>query len=140
MCNVKTLNLLPAVLASKKAEESGCDEAVFIRDGIVTECAHSNIFTVKDGIVYTHPKGPHILPGITRKRVLYFCEQLGIECHEKKFTKSELLTADEILVTSTTKLCVRADEIDKSGVGHKNRRSSIAAELIIKALEEDFLA
>ena len=138
MCNVKTLNLLPAVLASKKAEECGCEEAVFIRDGILTECAHSNIFIIKEGIAYTHPEVPHILPGITRRRVLYLCERLGIECREQKFSKEELLSADEILVTSTTKLCVRTGKIDKFRVECKCKRSAVAADAIIKALKDDF--
>ncbi len=138
MCNVKTLNLLPAVLASKNAEERGCDEAVFIKDGFVTECAHSNIFAVKDGVLYTHPNGPLILPGITRKRVLFFCDRLGIEYKEKEFTKEQLFTADEILVTSTTKLCLKADEIDGVKISKGNAKFSVS-DAIMQALREDFL-
>lgn len=137
MCDIKTLNLLPAVLASKKAEECGCDEAVFIRDGVVTECAHSNVFIVKDGVVSTHPVGPHILPGITRKRVLYLCRKLGIEYCEKKFSRKDLFSADEVLITSTSKLCIKASLIDGLEVGCKNAENSLA-NAIIDSLEEDF--
>lgn len=136
MCNVKTLNLLPAVIASKAADDRGCDEAVFIRDGIVTECAHSNIFIVKDGVLYTHPEGPFILPGVTRKRVLYFCERLGIGYAEQKFSKEDLFTADEVLVTSTTKLCVKAEEID--GISIEKRGVESVADAIISSLREDY--
>lgn len=135
MCDVKTLNLLPAVLASKKAEDAGCDEAVFIRDGFVTECAHSNIHIIKDGILYTHPNGKFILPGITRKRLLYFCELLSVPYEERPFSREELCEADEVLVTSTTKLCLRAVEIDGEKVG--NCDSGIGKRLIF-ALFEDF--
>ena len=136
MCNVKTLNLLPAVIASTEAEEKGCDEAVFIRNGIVTECAHSNICIVKGGVLYTHPEGPLILPGVTRRRVLYFCEKLGIPYAEREFTKEDLFTADEILVTSTTKLCAKVEEIDGIKVGKSGAKS--VADAIISSLREDF--
>lgn len=134
MCNVKTLNLLPAVIASKKAEELGCDEAVFIRDGIVTECAHSNVFIIKDETLYTHPEGPYILPGITRKRVLYLCDKLGIEYREKEFTKNDLVSADDVLITSTSKLCVKTKLIDGIEIAGK----SAVADAIIDAVISDF--
>lgn len=135
MCDVKTLNLLPAVLASKKAEESGCDEAVFVRDGVVTECAHSNIHIIKHGVLYTHPNGKFILPGITRGRLLYFCQMLGIKTIEIPFTVSELYGADEVLVTSTTKLCQNATEIDGKTLQKSN---SLVGKMLISALFEDF--
>ncbi len=135
MCDIKTLNLIPAVLASKKAEELGCDEAVFIRDGIVTECAHSNVHIIRDGILYTHPNGKFILPGITRARLIYFCNKLGIEVRELPFTKSELYCADEILVTSTTRLCQRATEIDGKFL---QKTESSVGKMLISSLYEDF--
>lgn len=135
MCNVKTLNLLPAVMASKEAERKGCDEAVFIRNGFVTECAHSNIHIVKNGILYTHPNGNFILPGITRQRLLHFCVKLGIEAREAPFTASDLYSADEVLVTSTTKLCQKATEIDGKSVGNSD---SEVGKSLIAALFEDF--
>lgn len=135
MCNIKTLNLLPAVLASKKAVESGCDEAVFIRDGKVTECAHSNISIVKDGTLLTHPKSPYILPGITRERMLSLCRELSIPYKEIPFTYNELAEADSVLVTSTTKLCLLADSVNGLKVGKPN---DTVSERIIYALKKDF--
>lgn len=135
MCNVKTLNLLPNVIASARAERAGCDEAVFVRNGIVTECAHSNIFAVKDGIVYTHPNSNFILPGITRGRILFLCEKLDIPYKELPFSKEDLSSADDILVTSTTKLCLRATELDGKRVGMKK---STVSERLISAVNEDF--
>lgn len=135
MCDVKTLNLLPAVLASRKASEAECDEAVFIRDGFVTECAHSNIHIIKDGVLYSHPNGKYILPGITRKRLLYFCEEFGVPVRESRFTLSELKGADEVLVTSTTKLALKATEIDGENVG---KCSSLVGKKLIAALFRDF--
>ena len=136
MCDIKTLNLLPAVIASKKAVENGCDEAVFVKDGTVTECAHSNISIVKGDTVYTHPNGPFILPGITRTRMLYICKELKIQYAEKPFSYEEMLLSDEILITSTTKLCLRANKIDGKCVG--GCKKAIGNELIA-ALREDFM-
>ena len=136
MCNVKTLNLLPAVIASHAAEEAGCDEAVFVRDGIVTECAHSNVAIVKDGIVYTHPLSKFILPGITRARMLTLCKKLQIPYCEKPFSYADITASDEILITSTTKLCLTASKID--GIDIRNCKNSIG-NVIKSALVEDFL-
>ncbi len=137
MCNVKTLNLLPNVLASKKAEKAGCDEAVFVRDGYVTECAHSNIFTVKNGVLITHPTNNFILPGITRKRLLYFAEKLGIPYRETPFTKGELISADAVLVSSTTRLANAVSEIDEIPL---KKEENHEVNLLISALHEDYLA
>ncbi len=123
-CDVKTINLLPSVLASGKAEESNCDEAVFHRGNTVTECAHSNISILKDGVLYTHPTDNLILPGITRKQLLLACEALGIRYVEQAFTLDELFSADEILVTSTSKLCQGAYSIDGTAVGGKDEKTS----------------
>ena len=119
-CDVKTVNLLPAVLASHKAASVGCDEAIFVRDGAVTECAHSNIAIVKDGAIITHPDSPKILPGIAKKRLLAVASEVGIEVCERPFSVEELFSADEVLVTSTTKICLAACEINGKGVGGKD--------------------
>ena len=124
-CDMKTINLLPAVLASGDAERSGCDEAVLHRGDIVTECAHSNISIIKGGTLYTHPTNNLILPGITRKHLLMGCRQLGIAYEERPFTLDELFSADEILVTSTTKLCWRAHKIDGVTVGMKDEKTAL---------------
>jgi D-alanine transaminase len=120
MCDAKTLNLLPAVLASKRAEGLGCDEAVFIRDGLVTECAHSNISILKNGTLYTRALDRYILPGITRARLLYVCDRLGVPVNETAFTYSDMLSADEVIISSTTKLIMRAGCMDKITIGGKD--------------------
>ncbi len=137
MCNVKTLNLIPAVLASKRAESLACDEAVFIRDGYVTECAHSNISIIKNGILITHPTDNLILPGITRKRMLFLAERLGIPYKESPFTKAELISSDAAIVTSTTKLALIANEVDE--IPLKKDRSE-EAEALISALFDDYIS
>ena len=118
-CNIKTTNLLPSVLASTKAEKAGCDEAIFVRGRYVTECAKSNISILNGGRLITHPKSNRILPGIAREHLLMTCKELGIPFCERPFTVKEMLSADEILVTSTTKLCKSVKQINGMHVGGK---------------------
>ncbi len=114
-CNIKTLNLLPAVIASREAQILGADETVFSRNGIITECAHSNVHIIRNGILITHPLDEYILPGIARAQLLSICNTLNIEVQEREFCEEELFEADEILVTSSSKLCLRAKAVeDKS--------------------------
>lgn len=125
-CNIKTVNLLPAVIASSEAEAAGCDEAVLHRGDIVTECAHSNISILRGGTLYTHPTGEKILPGITRRNLLDACRELGIEYCETPFTIAELYECDEALVTSTTKLCRRARSLNGVRIGGKDPSRAMA--------------
>ena len=117
-CNVKSLNLIPNVLGAAWAERDGCDEILFIRDGIVTECAHSNVHMIKDGIVYTHPADQHILPGIARAHMLAACSRLGIPYQEKLCSLEEFLEADEVFITSSATPCSRVEEIDGKMTRH----------------------
>lgn len=120
-CDIKTLNLIPSVMASQKATEAGCAEAVFYRPGgRVTECAHSNIHILKNGILYTAPTDHLILPGIARAHLLRACSALDIPFREQAFSLQELFEADEVIVTSSSNLCLRADQIDGIRVGGKD--------------------
>lgn len=101
-CDIKSLNLLPNVLASQKAAASGCREAILFRDEAhVTEGASSNVFIVKNGILRTHPADSFILNGITRQRVINLAKDAGFEVREEVFGVNELLEADEVFFTST---------------------------------------
>ncbi len=118
-CNIKTLNLMINCLAATRAEEMGCDESVFHRGELVTECAHSNVSIIKDGMLITHPADNLILPGITRKHVIEICGEYGIPVEERAFTMEELRGADEVLVTSSTQLCRGAGSLDGKPIGGK---------------------
>ena len=120
-CNTKTLNLLPNVLAAQRAKEAGCYESVFVRDGFVTECAHSNVHILKDGAFITHPADNLILPGIARKHLIMACERLGVPVEERPFTKVELMAADEVIVSSSSTPGVAVHAIDGKPVGGKAR-------------------
>ena len=92
-CNIKTNNLIPAVLYSQRGFGEGCQESILHRDGIVTECAHSNVHILRDGDLFTAPPDNLILPGITRAHLLNACHILGIPAHEEPFTLDELFSS-----------------------------------------------
>lgn len=102
-CHIKSLNLLANTLARQEAADAGAEEAILIRDGVVTECTASNVMIVKRGIIFTHPDGPLILDGITKQVVERVARQCGIPYHKAGFTLESLMDADEVFVTSTTK-------------------------------------
>lgn len=136
-CNVKTLNLLPSVLAAKEAEEAGCQECIFHRGDIVTECAHSNVSILKNGVLKTHPTDHLILPGIARIHLIAMCKELGIPVDECNYTMKELMDADEVIVHSSGTFAVGVESVDGIPVGGK------APELLKKlqdALTAEFLA
>lgn len=119
-CNIKTLNLIPSVVAYQHAKENNCDETVFHRGDIVTECAHSNVHIIKDKKFITHPADEYILPGIARAHLLKACKALNIEVEERPFTVDELINADEVIVSSSGDLCIRATEFEGKAVGKKD--------------------
>ncbi len=118
-CNIKTLNLLPSVMASQKASEEGCQETVFYRGDIVTECAHSNVSILKDGMLKTHPNDRYILPGIAKSHLIMACKALKIPVDETAFTMSEMEAADEIIVTSSSNFCSAVKTLKGRPVGGK---------------------
>jgi D-alanine transaminase len=118
-CNIKTLNLIPSVMASQAAKEAGCFEAVLHRGDRVTECSHSNVHIIKDGCLKTAPTDNLILPGIARKHIINACKVLNIPVIEEPFTLSELFDADEVLTSSATTFCLAADKVDSKEVGGK---------------------
>ncbi len=112
MCDVKTLNLLPAVLAGQLAKDNGCDEVVFHRGGSVTESFHSNLSILKNGVLITHQADNLVLHGIIRALLLKVCGELGIPTEERPLTVDELRDADEVIITASTSYCSRGIELD----------------------------
>ncbi len=121
-CNIKTLNLIPNVMASQKGELAGCDEIIFHRGDRVTECSHSNLHIIKDGIFVTPPADHYILPGIARAHLIKMCKQLGIPVDETIFTVKEMMEADEVIVSSSSNFCLSVYEIDNQKVGGKAQK------------------
>lgn len=101
-CNVKSISLLPNILANQNALENKAHETLFVRNGFITEGTHSNFFCVRNGEVFTPPLTNYILPGITRKVVLEICKKNGIRSRERKIKASTLKSFEEFFLTSTT--------------------------------------
>lgn len=101
-CDIKTIQLLPNVLAKQEAVESGALDALMIRDGVVTEGSHANVMAVIDGVIRTHPADNKILPGITRAVVLQLAREAGLAASETAFTEAELAGVDELFLVGTT--------------------------------------
>lgn len=136
-CNMKTLNLIPTVLASREAVARGCDEAIFHRGKRVTECAHSNISIITDnGELKTAPADNMILAGVARGHLLSFCREFGIPVIEEPFTVEEMMGAAEVIVTSSGTLCRPVSEIDGVKVGG---RANATLCLLRDALTKDFM-
>jgi D-alanine transaminase len=102
-CDIKAIALLANALLRQQAVEAGASETILIRDGVVTEGAASNIFIVSGGRLVTPPKGPFILPGVTRDLVVEIARARGISCAEDRITEAQLFAADEVWMTSSTK-------------------------------------
>ena len=137
-CDIKSLNLLANVLAKQEAVESGCAEAVFVRDGIVTEGSSSNIFGVKDGILYTHPATNLILNGITRRVILKCCAVESIGVIEEPFTLENLHDMDEVFLSSTTSEITPIVSIDgkEVGTGVPGRITERLQSVFVKAIQQ----
>ena len=121
-CNIKTLNLIPSVMANERAKRAGAYECVLYRPGgRVTECSHSNVHILRDGVFRTAPLDNLILPGIARAHLIRACGKLGIPVREEPFTLEELRTADEIITSSSTNICVRANQLDGQPAGMKRK-------------------
>ena len=112
-CDIKAISLLANILAKQEAAEASAVEAIMIRDDYALEGSASNLFLVRDAVVYTHPKDNLILPGITRDFVLELLEELGIECKQQRIPKEWLYSADELWITSSSKEVLAATKIDQ---------------------------
>jgi D-alanine transaminase len=116
-CDIKSVNLLPNVLAKQTATEQDAYEAILVRDGVVTEGTHSNVFAVVDGVLRTHPTGPAILPGVTRAVVVELARDAGLHVEERAFSAAELAQAAEVFATGTTTDVMPVVAVDGRAVG-----------------------
>jgi D-alanine transaminase len=116
-CDIKAIALLPNVLMRQQAIEQGTAEAILIRDGLMTEGSASNIFLVLKGILVTPPKGPFILPGVTRDLTLELARAHGLACEERAVTEAELRGAEELMLSSSTKELLPITRLDGKPMG-----------------------
>ncbi|ASK60938.1 D-amino-acid transaminase [Virgibacillus phasianinus] len=117
-CYIKSLNLLPNVLAKQTASEQGAYEAILHKDGMVTECSSSNVYLIKDGTIYTYPATKRILHGCVRMRVEQFAKDLNIPFNEEGFTVEDIALADEMFLSSSTSEVLPIITVDDSKIGN----------------------
>lgn len=118
-CDLKTVQLLPNVLAKQKAAEAGVFDAIFVSpEGTVREATSSNLAVVKDDTLITHPLTPNILPGITRIVVLELCRELSIPVEERFYKTDALYGADEAFLTGTVTEVLPIVAVDGKPIGN----------------------
>ncbi|WP_077310425.1 D-amino-acid transaminase [Terribacillus halophilus] len=135
LCYIKSLNLLPNILAKQTAKEKGAFEAILHRNDKVTEGSSSNVFIVKDNVLYTHPAAKNILHGCVRNRVLTLAAESALEVQETIFSTQQLLDADEVFITSTTSEVMPVIEVNGNRIcngepGVITRRLQLAYEKV----------
>jgi D-alanine transaminase len=116
-CDIKTIQLLPNVMAKQKAQGAGALEAVLVRDGVVTEGTHTSVLGVKNGELRTHPLSPLILPSVTRELVLEIAREQRVPVREEPFTSKELFELDELFVAGTTTDVTPIVDVDGRRIG-----------------------
>jgi D-alanine transaminase len=116
-CDIKAIALLGNVLLRQQAQDAGAEEAILVRDGLVTEGSSTNPFIVQDGEVLTPPQSSLILPGITRDLVIELLRDAAMPCAERQITRDELETADEIWICSSSREVQPVTRLDGNAVG-----------------------
>lgn len=116
-CHLKTIALLPNILLRQLAVDQGAVETILLRDGFLTEGAASNILVVKNGHLLCPPRNNMMLPGITMVLTLDLARSLNIPVEERPITEAELRSADELLLTSSTREIVPITSLDQRPVG-----------------------
>jgi D-alanine transaminase len=136
--DIKTLNLLPPVLAKQKAVENGCDEAWMIdSDGFITEGSSSNAWIlIKDKLITT-PATTSILKGITRTSLINALKKKKIKFIEKRFNKNDIKIANEAFITSATQFVMPVVKVDniKIGNGKVGKYANLFKEAYMRAIQ-----
>jgi D-alanine transaminase len=137
-CDIKSVNLLPNVLAIQRAKEAGAMDAILVRDRLALEGTKANVFAAFGGRLRTAPNGPRILPGVTRAAAIAAARSLGMEVEERAFTVEELFAADEVFFASTTLWTYSLVDVDGRSIGD-GRPGPIAGRLR-EALWKEFIS
>jgi len=117
-CDIKSTCLLPNILVLQQARDHQADEALLLRDGLVTEGTSSNVFVVRQGVVYTPKRSSEILGGITRELVLELADEHGIQYQETDIDYEALMAGDEVWISSSTRGVLPVTVIDGAPVGN----------------------
>ena len=117
-CDIKAITLLANVVLRQEAHDHNAAEAILIRDGQAMEGAASNLFIVSADTIYTPPKGPQLLPGVTRDLILELSREHGLTIEERNISEQSLNNAQEIWLTSSTKEILPVTQLNGNQVGN----------------------
>jgi len=120
-CDIKSIALLPNVLANQQAHDAGAFEALFVKDGILIEGSHSNLFGVLDDTLVTYPSCNYILSGITRSLVLELARELGIPAAERPIPWDRIDDVQELFLSGTTTEVMPVIRVDAHTIGNGTR-------------------
>jgi D-alanine transaminase len=116
-CDIKSTALLGNVLLRQEAADAGAEEAILVRDGLVTEGSSTNPFIVQGGMILTPPRSNLLLRGVTRDLVLELAREAEMPCAERHVTRDELETADEVWICSSSREIQPVTRLDGKPVG-----------------------
>ena len=116
--DIKSVSLLGNVLARQISADHGALETVMFRDGFLTEASGSNVWVVHEGAVLGPPKSEHVLEGIRYELIRELCEECGIAFNLRPIPEADVLSADELLLSSATKEVLPVTSLDGAAVGH----------------------
>lgn len=116
--DIKSISLLGNVLARQMSADKGAVETIMFRDGYLTEASASNVWIVHEGALLGPPKSEHVLEGIRVDLLAELCEEEGIAYNLRPIPEADVLSADEILLSSATKEILPVTTLDGEPVGH----------------------
>lgn len=116
--DIKSISLLGNVLARQMSADQGATETILFRDGFLTEASASNVWLVREGAVLGAPKTEHVLEGIRYELIRELCEEADIAFNLRPLAESEVVSADEVLLSSATKEILPVTTLDGEPVGH----------------------
>ncbi len=116
-CDIKSVALLANTLSFQEACENGLKECIFVRNGLITEGSHSNIFFVIEGTLVTHPETNHVLAGITRKNILRIAQESGIKIREEAVQENRIRFIQEAFISNTSAEVTPVTELGGNTIG-----------------------
>lgn len=116
-CDIKSISLLPNVLANQQAKDQGAFEAIFVRDDVLIEGSHSNLWAVIDGVAVTYQKCGWILGGITRDLLLQRAGEVGVQVREEPIPLADLPRVQELFLSGTTTEVMPVVKLDSHTIG-----------------------
>jgi D-alanine transaminase len=116
-CDIKSVALLPNTISFQEACENGMKECIFVRNGLITEGSHSNIFFVINGTLFTHPESNYILSGITRKNILRIAQESGINIREEAVQENRIRFIQEAFISNTSAEVTPVTELGGNTLG-----------------------